>query len=145
MEKHSPDIPAPASSPAPRRGWSRARLLIAGLASLAAVVTLAPRCPHMLKAEPFALEHARCPAQPKPLHPATTIEWDDAKRDASIELFRAAVRIPTQSYDDNGEPGEDPRWAPFHDFIDWLGGAFPTAWEAAEVEFINSESARGWR
>ncbi|CAK9784507.1 carboxypeptidase S [Cutaneotrichosporon oleaginosum] len=140
MEKHTDDgIPAPASTPQ-RQSWSKARIAVAGIALLSFVTLLpaSPGCLHGFKAEPYALEHARCPAQPKPLHPATTIHWDDEKRAASIELFRAAVRIPTQSYDDNGDPGVDPRWAPFHDFIDWLGGAFPTAWKEANVEFVNT-------
>ncbi|BEI81672.1 hypothetical protein CcaverHIS002_0208320 [Cutaneotrichosporon cavernicola] len=134
MEKH---LPQPASTPA-RRGWSPVRVTLACLLAIAAVITLAPRCPHLhLKSEVGKVQ-AHCPAQPAPLHPPSTIQWDDESRAESIELFRAAVRIPTQSYDDNGEPGEDVRWAPFYDFIDWLQDAFPVAWKAANVELINT-------
>ena len=58
-------------------------------------------------------------------------------------------RIPTQSYDDNGEPGEDERWAPFYDFQKWLRDSFPLAYvshafnaeyshEKGNVEYINT-------
>lgn len=82
-----------------------------------------------------------CPTQPAALHPPQRIEWTDELRGSSIEKFQEAVRIPTQSYDDNGEPGEDERWTPFEDFKRWLADSFPTAWDAAHIEFINSECA----
>lgn len=67
-------------------------------------------------------------------------------------------RIPTQSYDDNGEPHEDPRWEPFFKFQDWLKETYPLAYgnisimkyiqadrtlyidrhEKATIEYINS-------
>lgn len=34
-------------------------------------------------------------------------------------------QIPTQSYDDNGEPGDDTRWEPFRIFQGWLKSAYP--------------------
>ena len=36
-------------------------------------------------------------------------------------------QIPTESFDDNGEPEEDPRWQPFVDFQKWLIDTFPLA------------------
>jgi hypothetical protein len=41
------------------------------------------------------------------------------------ELIRQ--RIPTESFDDNGEPSEDPRWAPFRVFQDWMKDTFSQA------------------
>lgn len=138
MEK-SLEIPPPATASTPRR-WSKARCAFAFITSFLAVLYLVPRCPHALN--PLSGHHlhekVHCPSQPDPLHPATKIEWDDDSRKHSIELLQAAVRIPTQSYDDNGEPEEDPRWAPFKDFQKWLQEAFPTAWEKGKVEFVNS-------
>ena len=32
-----------------------------------------------------------------------------------VERHAAIVKIPTISYDDSGEPGEDPRWNVFHE------------------------------
>lgn len=81
----------------------------------------------------------QCPIQPKALHPPKKVEWTDELRSSSIKLFQEAVQIPTESFDDNGEPDEDPRWQPFFHFQKWLGSAFPTAWKSAKIEFINSE------
>ena len=36
-------------------------------------------------------------------------------------------QIPTESFDDNGEPNEDPRWKPFFRFQEWLKETFPLA------------------
>lgn len=157
MEK---SMPPPTTAPAERPRRSRTRLVLASLASLLAVMLIAPALPlptnlaSELRPIPnldLSLGHlglglgdkgkttVHCPAQPKPIHPPSTIEWSDDSRARSTELFRAAVRIPTQSYDDNGEPGEDGRWAPFFKFQDWLKESFPAAWGRANVEFVNSE------
>lgn len=137
--------------PVPRRWWPRVAI---GLAVLFTLALTGPKCHRALNSadsSPFtaphgtsaasALSRSACPAQPDPLHPRTTIQWTDEKRDGSAALLSAAVQIPTQSYDDNGEPGEDERWAPFFEFQKWLEEAFPTAWKAANVEFVNSK----WR
>ena len=42
-----------------------------------------------------------------------------------IERHAAIVRVPSVSYDDNGEPNEDPRWAPFWDLHETLVSLYP--------------------
>lgn len=42
-----------------------------------------------------------------------------------VERLSAAVRVPTESYDDNGDVDEDPRWATFQDFHQVLEQLFP--------------------
>lgn len=42
-----------------------------------------------------------------------------------VERHQAIVRVPSVSYDDNGEPGEDERWAPFWDLHDVLESLYP--------------------
>ncbi|WVR05361.1 hypothetical protein IAU60_002375 [Kwoniella sp. DSM 27419] len=81
---------------------------------------------------------AKCPAQPKALQPNMTWDMTDEDKRKSADLYAQAVRIPTQSYDDNGEPNEDPRWKPFFDFQQWLKDTFPLANEKAKVEYINT-------
>ena len=49
----------------------------------------------------------------------------DAFRDVAIERLSGAVKIPTQSYDDMGEIGSDPRWDIMYSFADYLGKTFP--------------------
>lgn len=42
-----------------------------------------------------------------------------------VERHQAIVRVPSVSYDDNGEPGEDERWAPFWDLHEVLASLYP--------------------
>ena len=42
-----------------------------------------------------------------------------------VERHAAIVRVPSVSYDDNGEPKEDPRWAPFWDLHETLASLYP--------------------
>ncbi|OCF45385.1 Gly-Xaa carboxypeptidase [Kwoniella heveanensis CBS 569] len=92
--------------------------------------------------EKYGLEelkkYATCPEQPKAIYPNLTWELNDEERKKSVELYAQAVRIPTESFDDNGEPKADPRWAPFYDFQTWLKDSFPLAHEKAKVEYINT-------
>lgn len=122
---------------------------------------------------------ATCPQQPKPIYPNMTWEMTEEERNRSIEHYAQAVvssaplsypsrrkiadgliiqRIPTQSYDDNEEPDEDPRWKLFFIFQDWLKETYPLAYgrisimkciqadrtlyfdrhEKATIEYINS-------
>lgn len=96
---------------------------------------------HALKAKNIGGKSPSCPAQPDPIEPETKVDWTEERKKHSAELHAQAVQHATQSYDDNGEPGEDPRWEPFHDFLDWWRDAFPTAVERANIEMINSECA----
>lgn len=94
---------------------------------------------------------AKCPQQPKPIYPNMTWEMTEEERARSIEHYAQAVvisihvphpwgswiadglitqRIPTQSYDDNGEPHEDLRWKPFFKFQDWLKETYPLAYDS---------------
>lgn len=57
----------------------------------------------------------------KPSHHLMSLE----QRSLQIERLTSAVRIPTESYDDNGGVDEDPRWATFGDFHDVLQRLFP--------------------
>lgn len=98
---------------------------------------------HALKAKNIGGKSPSCPAQPDPIEPEHKVEWTEERKKHSAELHAQAVQHATQSYDDNGEPGEDPRWEPFHDFLGWWREAFPTAVERANIEMINSEYTSG--
>jgi Gly-Xaa carboxypeptidase len=45
--------------------------------------------------------------------------------DKSLKKLQGAVQIPTESFDDMGKVGEDPRWDIFVDFHRYLKEAFP--------------------
>lgn len=58
----------------------------------------------------------------------------------SAKRLSGAVKVPTQSFDDMGNPGEDSRWAPFVDLRKYLKETFPIVHEFADLELINSHS-----
>lgn len=58
----------------------------------------------------------------------------------SAKRLSGAVQIPTQSFDDMGEPGKDARWAPFNDLRAYLKETFPTLHAIADLEIVNSHS-----
>jgi Gly-Xaa carboxypeptidase len=45
--------------------------------------------------------------------------------DQSLKRMQGAVQIPTESFDDMGKVGEDPRWDVFAEFHDYLKKTFP--------------------
>jgi len=49
----------------------------------------------------------------------------DAFFDKSLKRLQGAVQIPTESFDDMGEVGEDPRWDVFVPFQEYLKTTFP--------------------
>ena len=42
-----------------------------------------------------------------------------------VERLGTLVKIPSISYDDSGEPGEDPRWDVFYQMHDALAALYP--------------------
>jgi Gly-Xaa carboxypeptidase len=89
---------------------------------------------------------AQC-AQVEPLFPARKTKeledmesylTSDAFRDVAIERLSGAVKIPTQSYDDMGKIGEDPRWDIFYSFADYLGKTYPLAHATLQLEKVNT-------
>jgi Gly-Xaa carboxypeptidase len=45
--------------------------------------------------------------------------------DKSLKRMQGAVQIPTESFDDMGKVGEDPRWDVFIEFHEYLEKTFP--------------------
>jgi Gly-Xaa carboxypeptidase len=148
MEKTS--LPFPAAAPTPRQSW-KPRIALGILAGLAAYHLIPshafPKCLH--RSREYTLgskeldlayfeEHVKCPIQPKPLYPKHVWNMTQEEKDQSMKIFSEAVQIPTESFDDNGEPNEDPRWKPFFDFQKWLKQTFPLAHEKATVEYVNT-------
>ena len=54
-----------------------------------------------------------------------------------VERLSAAVNVPTESYDDNGDVEEDPRWRTFPEFHAVLKKLFPGVHAKADRDFIN--------
>ncbi|KAL5113383.1 hypothetical protein ACEQ8H_008748, partial [Pleosporales sp. CAS-2024a] len=67
----------------------------------------------------------------------TYLESEDFKK-VAIERLSGAVQVPTQSYDDMGEIGEDERWDIFYDFAVYLEKTFPLVHAKLQLEKINT-------
>jgi Gly-Xaa carboxypeptidase len=62
----------------------------------------------------------------------------DEFRDETVQRMAGAIRIRTQSYDDLGPVGEDPRWDTMYDFADYLKKTFPRVHSALTLEKVNT-------
>lgn len=62
----------------------------------------------------------------------------DDFRELAIERLSGAVQIPTQSYDDMGDIGADPRWDIFDSFADYLAKTFPLTHATLQLEKVNT-------
>ncbi|KAH7384515.1 hypothetical protein BKA66DRAFT_416908 [Pyrenochaeta sp. MPI-SDFR-AT-0127] len=89
---------------------------------------------------------SKCP-QVEPLFPARqTKELDDVGNYLTSEAFRhieigrlsGAVKIPTESFDDLGDVGADPRWDIFYSFADYLSKTYPLTHATLQLEKINT-------
>jgi len=84
--------------------------------------------------------------QPDPLFPSQDKHLDElqdfigteAFRNASIDRLSGAVKVKSESFDDLGVIGEDPRWDVFYDLSAYLETAFPLIHEKLLVEKVNS-------
>ncbi|KAI1470879.1 Zn-dependent exopeptidase [Daldinia caldariorum] len=54
-----------------------------------------------------------------------------------VQRLSAALRVPTESYDDNGNVDEDPRWKTFEDFHQVLERLFPLVHSQLEIRKVN--------
>ncbi|WRT67354.1 uncharacterized protein IL334_004325 [Kwoniella shivajii] len=151
-------LPVPAQSQSTRKISKQPRIFLGILFLLATIVNFGPTLRTFKSPLETSLDYdqfenddwqdkfnpddlkkwSQCPKQPKPLHPNSTWELTDEERQKVIDVYSQAVQIPTESFDDNGEPNEDPRWAPFFDFQKWLKDTFPLAHEKAKIEYINT-------
>jgi Gly-Xaa carboxypeptidase len=131
-------------TPFKRTLWIRYAVLLLGICFLLHNYIIESTSPRWLPSNP-KVSAPRCP-QVEPLVLKSTKELDDMEdylqsktfRDKSIERLSGAVQIPTQSYDDLGPVGEDPRWDIFYTFADYLAKTFPLAHSALQVEKVNT-------
>lgn len=61
----------------------------------------------------------------------------DASLKKQVKRLSAAVKCPTESFDDNGDVDEDPRWRTFDGFHDTLKDLFPLLHSHAVLEKVN--------
>lgn len=70
------------------------------------------------------------------LHPSKDFSLD-ASLKKQVERLSAAVNCPTESFDDNGDVDDDPRWGTFDNFHDTLKDLFPLIHGHAKLEKVN--------
>jgi len=58
--------------------------------------------------------------------------------DAAIANMAGAVQIPTESFDDMGPVGEDPRWEILFEFAEYLKKTFPLVHSKLSLEKVNT-------
>ena len=61
----------------------------------------------------------------------------EASRKQQVERLSAAVKCPTESFDDNGDVDVDPRWKPFDKFHEVLKDLFPLIHDRAKLDKVN--------
>ncbi|OIW26897.1 putative vacuolar carboxypeptidase Cps1 [Coniochaeta ligniaria NRRL 30616] len=59
------------------------------------------------------------------------------QRDLQVRRLSSAVQVPTESYDDNGDVDDDPRWATFGDFHSLLVELFPLVHSSMDLQKVN--------
>ncbi|KAH7033509.1 peptidase family M20/M25/M40 [Microdochium trichocladiopsis] len=57
---------------------------------------------------------------------------------AAVANMAGAVQIPTESYDDMGPVGEDPRWEVLFEFAEYLKKTFPLVHSKLNLETVNT-------
>ncbi|KAK4118869.1 carboxypeptidase S [Parathielavia appendiculata] len=84
--------------------------------------------------------------QPQPLLPSKDSKLDKVYehivssgfRNATIRRLAGAVQVKTESFDDLGPIGEDPRWDVFYTFHKYLEKTFPLIHSKLRVEKVNT-------
>ncbi|KAK0719353.1 hypothetical protein B0H67DRAFT_599164 [Lasiosphaeris hirsuta] len=59
-------------------------------------------------------------------------------RNATIERLSGAVKVKSESFDDLGAVGEDPRWDVFYDFHAYLKATFPLVHDKLDLQKVNT-------
>ncbi|KAJ5336099.1 uncharacterized protein N7506_004121, partial [Penicillium brevicompactum] len=62
----------------------------------------------------------------------------DEAIERQVKRHQAIVRVPSVSYDDLGEIGEDPRWNTFYELLPTIEASYPTLHKRARLEKINT-------
>lgn len=138
-------------TPPPRSSrWPKIWAALAALALLRVCWAMSALSSHFPLSRPHHDHHdhsrQQC-LQPDPLFPAQDGAALDAMDDflaspqflnASVPRLAGAVQIPTQSYDDMGVVGEDPRWDVMYDIAAYLEATFPLVHSTLRLDKVNT-------
>ena len=135
------ELPAPNSRPPPQRNPLRHIRYLAVVVILAFGVYSHVNSFLQNKSPTYDLSKSQC-EQPDPLFPSS---GDDRLEDSfkylstpefkesSIDRLSKAVQIPTESFDNMGPVGKDPRWDVMFQFSQYLRETFPHVHEFLEL------------
>ncbi|KAL4862836.1 hypothetical protein BDV12DRAFT_202654 [Aspergillus spectabilis] len=96
--------------------------------------------------EKYNPNHAGICQQVAPLSP-TNIQIEQFIRNKTespayhkdiIDKLSGIIQIPSESYDDLGPIGEDPRWDVFYEIEDYIKAQYPTVLETVKLDHANS-------
>ncbi|KAJ7742132.1 hypothetical protein DFH07DRAFT_44200 [Mycena maculata] len=139
---------APVSRPRPRRfRWA---MLVAGV-TLVAIANILLKYPAGSRRLCGLPAHATTTAEVCPQASAlvpekngalwselTALHATDAFLQRAVGRLSAAVQIPTETYDEMGPVGEDPRWITRGPFVEHLTTAFPLVHAALNLQKVNT-------
>ena len=141
--------PSAPSAPGATRSKCRGRrvpLLALALGTMALLWLHAPISilPGRKPAQPVAFE-AQCP-QVEPLRPkgSDALARMDAYlessqfRNETIVRMAGAIQVPSESFDDLGPVGEDPRWDIMYDMAAYLDKTFPLVHKTLKLDKVNT-------
>ncbi|KAK4234962.1 hypothetical protein C8A03DRAFT_18225 [Achaetomium macrosporum] len=145
----APVLPLEVASPHGGHGQSRLRTCHFVSVSVALFLTIIWCFPDLASLFPTAgIKHdfkSGC-MQPEPLLPSKDSDLDrvydhvtsSTFRNATIRRLSGAVQVKTESFDDLGAVGEDPRWDVFYSFHEYLEKTFPLIHTKLLVEKVNT-------
>ncbi|KAI2464557.1 putative vacuolar carboxypeptidase Cps1 [Annulohypoxylon bovei var. microspora] len=148
MEKHQGNTPYEHRKPCnKRRNLLLCSLVFIYLIPLYFSPSLYSRAGHCLKSSSGSRVYHKDPENWCPL-PNVTFPGDDGLKASehfmesrefqlAVERLSAVVRVPTESFDDNGDVDEDPRWATFQDLHQVLEQLFPLVHSQLELRKVN--------
>ncbi|KAJ7154548.1 hypothetical protein C8R46DRAFT_960568 [Mycena filopes] len=140
-------LPVPAGVQTPRVRGARWPTIVAGLALLALLHFYVS--PSNYRSPALSLSSSTTPICPQPSALAPERNgalWNDltslhATNDFltyAVAQLGAAVRIPTEPYDEMGPVGEDDRWLSRGPFVEHLATAFPLVHASLELQKVNT-------
>ncbi|KAI0490433.1 peptidase family M20/M25/M40 [Xylaria cf. heliscus] len=139
-------LPAPRATVLKSRWRSVGALLLHAIAFAVILKTSFEVYRRFTAGEDPSLSRDKCP-QIEPLVPSQQSpalsemqEYlrSDKFRDDTVQRVAGAVRIPTESYDDIGAVGEDPRWETMYNLADYLKSTFPLVHSTLALEKVNT-------
>ncbi|KAG5363094.1 Carboxypeptidase S [Yarrowia sp. B02] len=127
------------------RSWKKIGFVLVSALTVGTLLCnsgLSTKCMNHMSGSSFTSGDSLCPSQsklvPKGFSNLDFILKDKKYHDQALKTFQGAIQIPTESYDDMGPVGEEPRFDIFKKFSSYLEEAFPKVYAELEIEHVNT-------